>query len=72
MIKTKRIKAYWIKERYNPQLGTYFVPMGQLWKKEAEEYEDSLYGSNVMHRYDTEVEYTARIKELKKLGKKVQ
>lgn len=58
-------KAYWIKQRTNPQLGKiYHVACGQLTVKEAQAKENPLYGSNVMLRYSTEAEYTAALNEL--------
>lgn len=61
----KRAKKFWIKQRYNPQLGTYFVPMGQMSKTQALAHEVSLYGENVMLSFDTEKEYQAKIAELR-------
>lgn len=67
----KGIKLFYIKERENPQLGTYFVPMGQLSKTEARGYESPSYGYNTMHQFENEELYTQRIKELKKQKKRV-
>lgn len=64
----KRTKSYWIKERYNPQLGTYYVPEGQLSKTAARKAENTLYGSNTMHEYATEEEYNKAIADLKARG----
>jgi hypothetical protein len=70
---TKREYPYWIKERHNPQLGVYYVPQGQMSKTAARRYEkSSLYGDNVMLRFDTEEEYQSKLEELKFLGKNVQ
>ena len=68
----KRQKLFWIRERDNPQLGTYFVCCGQLSKIEAKNAEHSLYGYNTMHSYNDEQEYIKAIEELKKNGKSVQ
>ncbi len=68
----KAPRKFWIKERSNPQLGTYYVPMGQLSKAAALRYEKSLYGSNYMHGYDTEEEYRKQLQELKNQGRYVQ
>lgn len=68
----KRVHPYWIKERHNPQLGVYFVAMGQMSKTTAMRSEGALYGHNYMHCYQTQEAYTARIAELKKLGMLVQ
>jgi len=66
------IKPYWIKERGNPQLGTYYVAMGQMPTREAKKYEDALYGMNIMHRFKTRTDYESRIDELRSQGEKVQ
>jgi hypothetical protein len=58
-------KAYWIKQRTNPQLGkTYYVACGQLTAKEAQAKANTLYGSNVMIKYNTEAEYNAALGQL--------
>lgn len=62
---------YWIKERYNPQLGTYYVAMKQMSKTAARRHEKPGYGYNVMHQYATEAEYTARLAEIKNSGERV-
>ena len=63
---------WWIKERDNPQLGTYYVACGQMSRTAARRYEKPLYGSNRMHQYETEAEYAAEIVSLKKKGERVQ
>lgn len=68
----KHAKQFYIKERFNPQLGTYWVACGQLSKTKARKMEGSLYGSNLMHGYDTEQEYKTRLTNLKLDGEKVQ
>ena len=45
MKKKKVKKFFYVKERFNPQLGTYFVYEGKLSIKEAKKYEKPLYGS---------------------------
>lgn len=62
---------FWIKQRYNPQLGTFYVPCGQLSKQEAKKMEKPLHGSNTMIPFDSEEEYRARLAELKGEGKSV-
>ena len=62
---------YYIKERYNPQLGTYYKCMGKLKAKEAKAYEKPLYGSNRMLKFETEDEYNAEIAALKEAGERV-
>jgi hypothetical protein len=62
---------WWIKERHNPQLGTYYVPRGQMTVKAAKMCEVSAYGSNFMQRYETEALYKAALAKLKKDGERV-
>jgi hypothetical protein len=66
------MKQYYIKERINPQLGTYYVACGQMSKAAARRSENPLYGENIMHSFETESAYLARIQELKRLGEKFQ
>jgi len=63
---------YYIKERYNPQLGTYYVRCGQLTKKDAKAMEKSLYGDNFMMEFSCEKEYENKIAELKRNKKSIQ
>lgn len=63
---------YWIKERHNPQLGIYYVGMGQLSKTAAKKCEEALYGTNYMQSYSNEADYRLKLDELKAEGKKVQ
>jgi len=65
-------KYWWLKERDNPQLGTYWVACGKLSKTAAKRMEYSLYGCNIMHSFETETAYLERIEELKKQGERVQ
>ena len=66
-------RFFWIKQRHNPQLGTYYVGYGRITTKEALRMENgSLYGSNVMHKYTSEGEYMAKIESLKASGERVQ
>lgn len=67
-----RAYPYWIKERHNPQLGTYYVAMGQMSKTAAKKHENAIHGDNVMHRFDTEAEYLKRGEELMKAGERLQ
>lgn len=62
---------FWIKSRYNPQLGTYFVPMGQMSIRNAKRHERPLYGDNTMLSFDTEQAYLDKIEALKKQGERV-
>ena len=65
-------KYFWIKERENPQLGTYYVACGQISIKEALPRERTLYGFNIMHRYATKEAYEAEISRLKAKGERVR
>jgi hypothetical protein len=67
----KMKKQFYIKERYNPQLGTYYVPCGQMTKTQAKSYEKPIYGDNIMHGFSTELEYLKEIKRLKDEGNKI-
>ena len=60
---------YWIKQRNNPQTGTYYVKMGKMTKKEAKEWKDTRYGYNYMLPFKTLEEYENKIKELTEAGK---
>ena len=64
-------KHFYIKERVNPQSGTYHVKMGQLTKAEAKVHEKTLYGFNFMASYATEEEYNKAIDELVKNGSRI-
>ena len=55
-------KYYYIKERHNPQFtGPYFVGLGNIKQSEAKCYEDTLYGYNIVHRYETKEAYEAAL-----------
>lgn len=60
--------SYYIKERQNPQTGTYYVIYGQLTKAEVKKHEKPIYGFNIMHAFPTSAEYEVRIAELKAKG----
>lgn len=64
-------KKFYIKERHNPQLGTYYTACGQMTAKEAKSYVPSLYGHNFMHSYDSDEEYQEAIRKLKAEGHEV-
>ena len=66
-----KAKYYWIKERHNPQLGTYYTAYGRLPFKEAMAHEKSIYGSNTMHKYATEDEYLNALVALRDRGERV-
>jgi len=58
---------WWIKERNNPQLkSVYFTGCGKMTIAEARQKEKTLYGSNRMLRFDTEVEYQEALNKLVK------
>jgi hypothetical protein len=59
-----RVKYYWIKQRHNPQLGTYYVPQGALPIKDAKAMERSIYGDNVMLRYASKEAYETAVRML--------
>ncbi len=63
-------KELWeLVERYNPQLGTYWIRHGKVDHKASGE---TLYGSNTYHYYDSEATYLAAIEEVEKTGARVQ
>lgn len=68
----KRFKPWWICERRNPQLGTYYIAEGRLSKTAANERESPGYGRNIMHRFKTEEAYKDKIRQLEAEGNKVQ
>ena len=61
-------RFFWLKERVNPQLGTYYVKCGKITAREAKTMENSLYGDNYMHKFKTIDEYESKISELKDKG----
>jgi len=67
-----QMKLWYLKERMNPQLGTYWVRCGRLSKTAARKMEYSLYGDNIMHPFESESDYNDRISELEKDGERVQ
>ncbi len=63
------MKAYWLKERQNPQFNKpYYVAEGQLTKAEAKKKENGVYGFNKMIPFETESEYLEVINKLKADG----
>lgn len=70
--KPKRQKLWWIKERQNPQTGTYYVACGLLSNTAAKRMEKPIYGSNHMHAYDSEAEYYRDLERFKNAGFTVQ
>ena len=62
-------KCYWLKERHNPQFNQpYYVPLGQMTAREAKKYENTLYGTNYLHKFKTKDEYEKRITKLRAMG----
>ncbi len=53
---TKQNLKFYVKERRNPQLGTYFQIIGWLSKTAAKRLEKCIYGQNIMHGFDTHAE----------------
>lgn len=68
----KTTKPFWIKQRNNPQLGTYYVAMGRMSKTAAKGHGKSIYGSNKMLEFATEAEYKAKIEQLKSEDARIQ
>lgn len=64
-------KKFWIKERENPQLGTYFIGEGRLSVAAAKRMEDTRYGTNIMHSFETGEAYRAELKRLLEAGENV-
>lgn len=66
-------KYFWIKQRNNPQLGTYYVKMGNISVREAKSHvSETLYGWNAMLQFSNEKEYLDKIEELQTAGQKIQ
>jgi len=69
----KRLGKYWyIKERHNPNIGIYYIPMGRLTKAQAEKHISPLFGMNTMLRYKTDEEYRKALAEYGIEGKTVK
>lgn len=63
------MKKFYIKERNNPQIkNPYYEAMGKLFKKEVKDWENTLYGRNVMIPFETRDEYEKYIKDLEDGG----
>lgn len=67
-------KSWWIKERENPQLGTYYVALGELSKSKARRSSRgrSIYGASRLIELKTEVDYLKALEKLKADGHKIQ
>lgn len=57
-------KYWYIKERVNPQLKTYYLALGNITQKEARKHENAIYGWNNILKFSTEKEYLEKVKEL--------
>lgn len=68
----KRSLRFYIKERHNPQIGVYYVGLGQLTTKAAKSQEKSLYGDNIVHAYDTQASYDTELNRLRFAGERVR
>lgn len=68
----KRIKKWWILRRDNPQLGVYYMGLGQLSKTEARARESTLYGYNSVMPFDSKHDYLAKLAELENTGECVR
>jgi hypothetical protein len=58
-------KFWYIKERHNPQFDKpYYTGLGRISQKEVKEYENPLYGFNVLLKFDNESDYKLKLVEL--------
>jgi hypothetical protein len=65
----KKPYRFWIKERHNPQMSRpYFAVLGRLSETAAKRHTRPIYGANVLHSFETEEDYKARIRELMERG----
>ena len=65
----KKPLKFYIRQRYNPQVGTFFVPSGQLTYAEARHAETRcIYGANKMLSFITKKDYEAAIAVLRAEG----
>lgn len=55
-----KYKYWYIKERHNPQLGIYYIKLGNISAREASQYGDSLYGNNYILKFESESEYNKK------------
>ena len=67
-----KCKYWYIKERHNPQIGVYYIALGNISQQEAKKQEGSIYGDNYIHRFNSEKEYNDRLDELNKEGHKIR
>ena len=58
------MKYWWIKERKDPQLGTYYIPMGQMSMNDAYKMQKSINMFNTMLNFDSKNEYDKKVEEL--------
>ena len=69
---TKKGKYYWINERHNPQIGIYYIAYGRISTAEAKKKEQSIYGQNYLHKFNTKKEYLFKIKEIEQTGVRIK
>lgn len=56
-------KFWYIKERHNPQFDKpYYRALGNISKLEASRHENTLYGYNILLKYDNEKDYNDALK----------
>ena len=61
----KMRKKFYLKERHNPQFDKpYYVKLGQITKAEAIQHEKSIYGHNIILKYENEDLYNKAITDL--------
>lgn len=64
---------YYLVERYNPQLGVYYIKLDQCGVEKAEEWVNgSVYGSNTYETFRSKKAYSDRIAELESNGMRVR
>lgn len=64
-------QLYYIGERCNPQLATYYRAYGQLPKNQVKKKEDCAYGTMTLTSYETKDLYEAKLKELSEGGARI-
>lgn len=59
-----KFKYWYIKKRTNPQLGVYYIAIGNISNNHAKKMEYSVYGWSEMLKYETEESYNNAVAEL--------
>jgi hypothetical protein len=62
------MKKFYIKERYNPQLGIRYYACGQLSKRDAKLMEKTLFGNNIMLEFPDRKSYDEALDRFRKAG----